>query len=143
MLKNIDPLLSPELIFALARMGHGELIAIVDRNFPACAAGAPVVRADATDTTTMARAVFSLMPIDTFIERPIQRMLVVDDPDAVPAVHREFLTAAADAEGRTVSSEGVERFAFYDRVRQASVIVATGETRPYGCFLVTKGVVTA
>ena len=39
--------------------------------------------------------------------------------------------------------EGVERFEFYRRSRDAYCIVATGDTRPYTCFLLVKGVVLA
>jgi L-fucose mutarotase len=40
-----------------------------------------------------------------------------------------------------VPSAPVERFEFYRRAASAYVVVATTEARPYGCFLVTKGVV--
>jgi L-fucose mutarotase len=140
-LKTIDPLISPELLAAIARMGHGDVIAIVDRNYPAYAAGAPVVRADGSDTTEIARALFTLLPVDTFVEQPIARMLVVDAPDSTPPVHADFVAAAEAAEGRVIGVEGVERHDFYARARQASVVVATGETRGYGCFLVAKGVI--
>ncbi|MBL4828727.1 MAG: hypothetical protein JKY55_02355 [Aliivibrio sp.] len=35
MLKNIDPPLNADLLYALQSMGHGDTIAIVDANFPA------------------------------------------------------------------------------------------------------------
>jgi L-fucose mutarotase len=35
MLKGIDPLLTPELLWVLAAMGHGDDIALVDSNHPA------------------------------------------------------------------------------------------------------------
>ncbi|MBV9390725.1 MAG: ribose ABC transporter, partial [Verrucomicrobia bacterium] len=35
----------------------------------------------------------------------------------------------------------IERFAFYQKAKDAYAIVATGELRPYGCVLVKKGVV--
>ena len=35
MLRNINPILSPELLYALRAMGHGDEIALVDANFPA------------------------------------------------------------------------------------------------------------
>nr|WP_314845897.1 RbsD/FucU domain-containing protein [uncultured Microbacterium sp.] len=141
MLKNIDPLLSPELLGIMARMGHGDTLAIVDQNFPSYAAGVPVVRADAADSTRMARAVFSLLPIDTFIDRPITRMLPGSVDDDLPEVQSDFLRVAEEAEQRTLEFAAVDRFTFYDLVRGAMAVLATGETRPYGCFLVTKGVV--
>jgi L-fucose mutarotase len=35
LLKNLDPLLNAELLHALAAMGHGDELALVDRNYPA------------------------------------------------------------------------------------------------------------
>ena len=37
MLKSVDPLLSPELLFVLASMGHGDDVVLADANFPAAA----------------------------------------------------------------------------------------------------------
>jgi L-fucose mutarotase len=34
----------------------------------------------------------------------------------------------------------LERAAFYERARAAFAVVATSENRPYGCFLLVKGV---
>ena len=35
MLKNLDPLLNPNLLYILRAMGHGDVLTIVDSNFPA------------------------------------------------------------------------------------------------------------
>ncbi len=35
MLKHIDPLLNGKLLGLLERMGHGDVLALVDRNLPA------------------------------------------------------------------------------------------------------------
>ena len=141
MLKGIDPLLSAELLAVLARMGHGDQLALVDRNYPAASSGRPVVRLDGADLPAAARAILSLFPLDTFVERPVSRMQVVGDADVVPDVQREVLAVAERAEGRRIEVESVERFAFYARVRDAFAVVATTEARPYGCLLFTKGVV--
>ena len=141
MLKGIDPLLSAELLAVLARMGHGDQLALVDRNYPAASSGRPVVRLDGADLPAAARAILSLFPLDTFVERPVARMQVVGDADVVPDVQREVLAVAERAEGRRIEVESVERFAFYARVRDAFAVVATTEARPYGCLLFTKGVV--
>ena len=34
MLINIDPILSPELLYALRSMGHGDKLVLADANFP-------------------------------------------------------------------------------------------------------------
>nr|KAF6425167.1 hypothetical protein HJG59_009231 [Molossus molossus] len=48
-LKGVPALLSPELLFALARMGHGDSIVLADVNFPTssiCKCGPEEIRAD-------------------------------------------------------------------------------------------------
>ena len=140
MLKGIDPLLSPELLYALAQMGHGDTIAIVDRNFPAHSLNDRVIRLDGVDVVSAGRAVLGLLPLDTFIPEPVARMQVVGDPESRPPVQTQFLAAAAEAAGRALGVEALERRAFYTRARAAFAVVATGEDRPYGCFILTKGV---
>ena len=46
MLKGISPLISPELLSVLYRMGHGDEIVLADAHFPGDACGQRVVRAD-------------------------------------------------------------------------------------------------
>ncbi|NEW70634.1 RbsD/FucU family protein [Streptomyces rhizosphaericus] len=140
MLKGLDPLLTPDLLYTLARMGHGDTIAIVDRNFPAHSVHDRVIRLDGTDVVSAGRAVLGLLPLDTFVPEPVARMGVVGDATAEPPVQTEFIAAAEEASGRPVAVETVERHAFYARARSAFAVVITGEDRPYGCFLLTKGV---
>ncbi|MFI0720625.1 RbsD/FucU family protein [Streptomyces sp. NPDC021224] len=140
MLKGIDPLLSPDLLHALALMGHGDTIALVDRNFPAHSLNERVIRLDGTDVVSAGRAVLGLLPLDTFVPEPVARMRVVGDPGSRPAVQTEFLAVVEQETGRPVAVEGLERQAFYDRARAAFAVVVTGEDRPYGCFLLVKGV---
>ena len=88
-----------------------------------------------------ARAVFSLLPIDGIVDVPIRRMEVVGEPDTVLEVHREVLAEAQAAEGRELPLASLERHAFYAAAREAFAVIQTTESRPYGCFLVRKGVV--
>ncbi len=141
MLKGIDPLLSPELLHILASMGHGDELALVDSNFPAVSHAKRLVRLDGTDLLTTVRAVLTVLPIDTFIEKPVGGMQMVETPDVIPDVQRDVFAAVNTAEARVVQVERIERFAFYDRVRNAFAVVATTELRPYGCVIFTKGVV--
>jgi L-fucose mutarotase len=140
MLKGIDPLVSPELLFTLASMGHGDELVIVDRNFPAYSMNARVHRMDGLDSTAAARAVLSLLPVDTFTDTPVARMLVVGHEGSMPPVQADFLAVAAESAGRPFTFESLERRAFYERARSAYAVLVTGEDRPYGCFIVSKGV---
>lgn len=141
MLKGIDSLLSPELLHALAAMGHGDEIALVDCHFPAVSTARRLVRVDGAGLPAVARAVLSVMPVDDFVNEPVAAMRMVDTPDVVPDVQREVFDIAREIEGREIGVERVERFAFYDRARQAFAIVVTGERRPYGCVIFSKGIV--
>src|SRR5438067_11144355 len=129
MLKGIDPLLSPDLLHVLAQMGHGDEIALVDRNFPAIALARRLVRLDGCDLPTAARAVLSVLPLDTFVNEPIAAMEVVDTPNEIPEVQQEVFSVARSIEARDINVERVERFAFYDRARQAFAVVATSDPR--------------
>lgn len=141
MLKGISPLLNADVLYILAAMGHGDELALVDRNFPATSKARRLARLDGADVCTAGRAILGLLPLDTFTDEPLTRMEVVGDPDCIPDVQSDFRKMAEEAEGKTISVGSLERFAFYDRAKDAFAVIATSEARPYGCFLLTKGVV--
>jgi len=141
MLKGLDPVLSPELLHALAAMGHGDEIAVVDANFPAASVARRLIRLDGVAAPRALQAILSLLPLDTFTETPAAVMAVVGDPAAVPPPVRDFQPLVEAAAGRPVRLVALERFAFYERARAAFAIVATGEPRGYGNILLTKGVI--
>lgn len=146
MLKTIDPLLTPDLLWVLAAMGHGDDLALVDANFPAEAmaratASGRLVRVPGAGMAPVARAILSLYPLDAFVDDPVRRMEVVGDPVRIPAVQAEVQREIDAAEGRPLPLAGIERHAFYAAARRAFAVVQTGETRGYGCVLMRKGVV--
>jgi len=140
MLKGLDPLLDADLLSVLAAMGHGDEIALVDANFPAASVAERLVRSNGASLAEVARAVLSVLPLDTYVETPLVRMEVVGDPVTVPEVQREVIALVQAAEGAPVAVGSLERFAFYERARHAYAVVATGERRAYGCVLLSKGV---
>lgn len=140
MLKGIDALIGPELLYTLARMGHGDRLAIVDTNFPAYAADRPVHRLDGVDAVRAVAAIVSLLPLDPFGPAPVAAMAVVGDEGTVQPVHDDVLAVVRATAEFEVDLELVTREDFYDRTREVAAVVVTGETRPYGCFLLTKGV---
>ncbi|MGF6772216.1 L-fucose mutarotase [Paraburkholderia sp. GAS199] len=148
MLKNLDPLLSADVLHALRAMGHGDELVICDANFPADSVARATVtgkllRLDGVDAARAIRAVLSVLPLDTFVDDPASRMEVVGEPDTLPAVQREAQAEVNAAEGREVPFASIERFAFYERARRAYCVIATGEQRGYGCFVFKKGVLLA
>ena len=141
MLKGIHPLLAPDLLHAMAAMGHGDEIAIVDANFPAASLGPRVIEIRGASSPDALDAVLTLFPLDTRVVPAVYTMEVVDDPTAVPEPVMDFAAVftrhhLADCEIGTL-----ERHAFYDRARRAFALVRTGEMRPYGNILLIKGVV--
>ena len=141
MLKGIDPLLSGELLKMLDELGHGDQLVLADRNFPAFTQGLPVVRVDVDSTARMLDAILSVFPLDTFIERPLERMGPQDDPDAVNDAQLAVLDTARRHDGRPLEFGAIPRFDFYARARSAHAIVQTLETAPYCDFILTKGTV--
>lgn len=143
MLKGIDPVLSPDLLHALASMGHGDTLVIADSNFPAASIAKRLCRLPGIPGARALEAVLSVFPLDTFVERPAAVMQVVGDPLTVPPPVKEYQLVLDRAEGRAIALETVERHAFYERARSAFLVIASGETRPYGNLILTKGVVLA
>jgi len=140
MLKNIDPILNPELLRILRAMGHGDEIAIVDANYPSSSAGPQVVRVDGVNTTRMLDAVLSVMPLDEFVPDAVFYMQVVGDPTKIEPTTEEFAKTVARHEPK-MKLGSLERFAFYDRAKGAFAVLVTGETRLYGNILLKKGII--
>lgn len=139
MLKNIDPLLGPDLLHALAAMGHGDTVALVDANFPAAAQGRRLVDLPGTDIGGVLAAVLSVLPLDAYVAAPAQIMQVVGQPGATPDTYEVFRRQLAAA--GAPPAEPIERFAFYAESAKAFVIVRTGERRQYGNIILRKGVI--
>ena len=140
MLKVIDPLLGPDLLYILRAMGHGDELAIVDANYPADSAGPEVVRIEVDAVRTL-DAILTLFPLDTFVPEACWRMQVIDSPNQEEPIFAEFRSVIAKREGPQFKLAGMERFAFYDRVKQGFAIVKTNERRLYGNVILKKGIV--
>lgn len=141
MLKTLNVLHTPELLHVLASMGHGDEIAVVDSNFPAVSMAQRLVRLDGADLPAAMDACLQLLPLDTFVENPAQRMMQVHAPGEIPEVQQEVQKIIDKHEGRHVQMEGICREEFYNRARKAYAIVYTSEARGYGCILLKKGVI--
>ena len=141
MLKNVHPLLSGALLHLLDDLGHGDVVGLVDRNFPAHRYGVPVVELRGVDTATAAQALLSVLPLDGFVDTGVHRMEVDGHPEKLTSATQALADTASAAEGRPVEVASVERFAFYEAAHGAAFFVHTGETVPYSCYLLRKGVV--
>jgi L-fucose mutarotase len=142
MLKGIDPFLNADLLYVLRAMGHGDDLVIADANFPSeTMATRKLIRMDAADGPRVLKAVLSVMPLDDFVPDPALRIAVVGDEAAVPEVCAEYAKLVEQSSAGAVELGQIERFAFYERSRKAFAVIATGETRLYGCILLKKGVI--
>ncbi|MFO1047375.1 MAG: RbsD/FucU family protein [Geminicoccaceae bacterium] len=146
MLKGIDPLLNADVLQALRAMGHGDDVVLCDTNFPADSVARSTVlgrllRIENVSAPRAARAVLSVMPLDSFVDAPASRMEIVGKPGELPEVQREMQAEVDRAEGRSWPMGSVERFAFYEQAKRAYAVIVTGERRFYGCFIFKKGVI--
>lgn len=139
MLKNISPIISPELLKILMEMGHGDEIVIGDGNFPAAANAQRLVRLDGHGVNEILEAILKLMPLDTYVEAPVA-LMDNGDTSNPPPIWAEYKKTVVAEEGEK-NFELVERFDFYDRARKAYAIIATGETAIYANIILKKGVV--
>ena len=145
MLKGIDPLLTADLLWVLDAMGHGDDLALVDANHPAeriarATASGKLIRLPALPMARAMRAILSVLPIDDFQPDPIRRMEVIGAPLEWPPVQREVQEEIERARMASAPMAGIERFAFYEAAKAAFAVVQVGDPRPYGCFLVRKGI---
>jgi L-fucose mutarotase len=146
MLKNIDPLLNADVLYALRAMGHGDELVICDTNFPADSVARQTVfgdllRIDAPTAARVARAVLSVMPLDSFVDDAAMRMEIVGKAREIPPVQSEVQEEIDRAEGKSWPMGSIERMAFYERAKKAYCVIQSGERRFYGCFILKKGVV--
>ncbi len=144
MLKGISPLISPELLKALAEMGHGDELVIADGNFPCHSVGknSIVIRADGHGVPEILDAVLKLIPLDTYTEKPVALMEVVKgDTCGTPEIWATYEDILNKYEPDHHEIDYTERFAFYERAKGAYLIIATGEKAIYANILLKKGVV--
>jgi len=146
MLKKLDPLLNADVLYALRSMGHGDELVISDTNFTSDSVARQTVigdllRIDNVSAARAVRAVLSVMPLDTFVDDAAMRMEIVGNTTEIPLVQQEVQREIDKAEGKAWPMGSIERMAFYERAKKAFCVIATGETRFYGCFIFKKGVI--
>jgi L-fucose mutarotase len=144
MLKGIDPLLTPELLMHLCAMGHGEWVAVVDANFTAdfLSQGKPLVRLPGNSLARVSQAVLSVIPLAADVAQPAAYMQVCHQPASHRTVAQQAVVDLLAQSGLPSDRvDGVERFAFYDKIRGASLIVQSGEATAYGNAMFCKGVI--
>tara|TARA_B100001971_G_C17957749_1_gene415820 strand:- start:93 stop:539 length:447 start_codon:yes stop_codon:yes gene_type:complete len=141
MLINIDPILSPELLHALRSMGHGDKLVLADANFPSASLAKKLIRLDGANIPNAAKAILSVLPLDSFVDYPVERMEIDGNPDEINDVHQDLIDVLKNSAGDKWKVGSIERFKFYEEAKQAYMIVSTTDARAFGCFIITKGVI--
>ncbi len=141
MLKNIPPVLSPELMKTLLEMGHGDELIIADGNYPSRSQGVKVIAADGHDVKTFLDAILEYFPLDTYSKHPVTLMEVVKGDLTVPIIWETYKEIIVQKGYDVDVVETIDRFDFYDRSKSSFVIIATSDKALYGNILLKKGVV--
>ncbi|MFW6227249.1 MAG: L-fucose mutarotase [Bacteroidota bacterium] len=140
MLKGISPIISPELLATLAKMGHGDEIILADAHFPGYTCNSNVLRADGINIPDLLEAILPLFELDSYVEYPLVMMQAVQGDTLDPLVEKRYLEKIHLTNPGTVPMGRIDRFDFYARARNAFAVVMTGETAKYGNILLKKGV---
>jgi len=141
MLKGIPTAISPELMFILMKMGHGDELVLADGNFPADSHARRIVRADGLTVPDVLQALLQFFPLDAYVDAAAFVMQPVPGDPPKPPIWKRFSQLLAAAEGKSVALKQVERFEFYEQARRAYAVVATSETALYANLILKKGVV--
>ncbi|MEV4606534.1 fucose-binding protein [Neorhizobium sp. LMR1-1-1.1] len=146
MLKNLDPALNADILYALKSMGHGDTLVLADANFPSDSIARQtslgrLLRMDNISAPRAMKAILSVLPLDTPLQPSVGRMEVIGQPDTIPEIQKEIQAEIDAAEGQSAPMYSIERHAVYENAKKAYCVIATGELRFYGCFILTKGVI--
>jgi L-fucose mutarotase len=125
-LKGVPHLISPELLYALASMGHGDEIVLADSNFPsdsiARANGARLIVCDGLPIPKLLRQILKLFPLDQYVPQPVALMDRVDD-DKKKGLEVPIWKDYKEILGNDVQIEMVERFQFYERAKKCFAVI--------------------
>ncbi|MDR0496512.1 MAG: L-fucose mutarotase [Treponema sp.] len=141
MLIGISPMIGPDLLDALFRMGHGDEIVLADAFFPGDSMNSRVIRADGIRIPELLDGILALMNLDSFVPQPIAMMAPVHGDSLDETIEKSYRAVINRRWPETPAIERVERFAFYERAKKAFAVVMTGETVKYGNILLKKGVI--
>ena len=141
MLIGIDPVISPELLDALFRMGHGDEIVLADAFFPGDSMNSRVIRADGIRIPQLLDGILALINLDSYVPHPVAMMAPVPGDNLDESVEKSYRAVIDRRWPGAPAIERVERFAFYERSKKAFAVLMTGETVKYGNIILKKGVI--
>lgn len=143
MLKGIHPVVSPDLLAALSKMGHGDSILLSDAHFPTgIFEDSGIIRADGIKVGTLLEGILPLFELDQYSEYPVVMMQAVKGDKLDPRVEARYFEIISRITGHRPPLDRIERFGFYNLAKQCLAIVVTGETAKYGNIILKKGVIS-
>lgn len=141
MLRGISPVIGPELLAVLHRMGHGDEIVLADAHFPGESCGKLVLRADGVRVAKLLSGILPLIFLDSYVDHPVTMMDAVSGDKLDVIVIKSYRREIDKHCPNTAEIEFLERYEFYERARRAFAVVMTGETAKYGNVILRKGVI--
>ncbi len=140
MLIGISPVISPDLLAVLSRMGHGDEIVLADAHFPGESCNDLVLRADGLRIPDLLDGILPLFCLDEYVDSPLLMMAAVKGDTLDPAVESSYRAVVDKHWPATPPIARIDRFAFYERTQSAFAVLMTGETAKYGNIILKKGV---
>jgi|TARA_B110000263_G_C14995885_1_gene368161 L-fucose mutarotase len=121
-------------------MGHGDEVVLADVHFPGETMGRRCLRADGLQVADLLDGILPLFCLDAYVQAPLSMMAAVDGDQHDPGVESAYRSAVDRYWPDTPPIAHLERFAFYERAKEAFAVVMTGDTAKYGNLILTKGV---
>lgn len=140
MLIGISPVIGPELLEALDRMGHGDELVIVDAFYPGDTKSSRCIRADGISATDLLDGIFRLFNPDDYVKDPVVMMQPSEGDSADPKIEADFQAVVDKYWPKTPKIQKIERDVFYERAKRAYAVVVSGSIVKYGCIIIRKGV---
>jgi len=141
MLKGISKIISPDLLYALARMGHGDEIVLADANFPGESLNGNVIRCDGLEICDLLKAILPLFPLDHAVDTPWSMMKPTDSKNYDDQLESSYYHILTGFESDINEAEKIERFDFYQRASKAYVVVMSGTAKRFGNVILKKGTI--
>ena len=147
MLKHVPAFIDADLLWVLAAMGHGDELAVVDRNFPARSVAletqsGKLITLGGMDAPGSIGGILELLPLDSFVDAPLRWMDSSVEPGIVLPVHADVLDVCRRAEGREVQHAVIERHNSTPPPRSVSPWCRTAKTVLTGVLSSRKALFT-
>ena len=140
MLIGLNPIIGPELLYHLRAMGHRDEVALVDANYPALEDARRLVRTDGVDLVNILKAILPIFPLDDDKNGSFFRAVYAPQPDLMLPIYQKINALCSELKPK-LKVVPLDPETFYSRVRNAHLVVATGEKALYANVILRKGAI--